>query len=101
MLICCYRVSCQVHRRAGWVPSSNALSDVTISVLITCLLSSSPGFAREGGNTHSLWSILFLVRFFLSLRTCAVGLAEEKGDFIFLVSSTRLFLLEKAKSKKC
>lgn len=43
----------QVHRCAGWAASSNALSDVTISVLITCLLSSSPGCVCVwGGEKH-------------------------------------------------
>lgn len=42
----------QVHRCAGWAPSSNALSDGTISVLITCLLSSSPGCVCGEKHIH-------------------------------------------------
>lgn len=55
-----------------------------------------------GGENTFIMECLILVRLFLSLRTRAVGLAEEKGGVCFPnIQHTQVFLFEEAKSKKC
>lgn len=54
----------------------------------------------SGGGETFIMEHLILVRLFLSLRTRAVGLAEEKGGFVFPISSIPRYFSSRRQSQR-